>query len=229
MYCRPMVELPTHLRGAPMGEGTVSREELSRHQRARVIAKATPVFARRGYQTTTVDDLLAAAKVGVGSFYSLFAGKEECFMACFMQATEEAQGKVDAAVADAPDWGRSGYRGLAALLGYVSDEPLAARLVLVEAKSAGSEPMAQYDLLIARAVTWLTRGRELHPGAVDLPARFEQTSIAGLAFYLEQCLLQTSRPRASVLLAETAPLLLEPIVGATEFARIIGEGDPPVS
>ncbi len=221
-----MVELPTHLRGAPLGEVTVSREDLSRHQRDRVISKVTPVFAKRGYQQTSVDDLLAAGKVGVGNFYSLFAGKEDCFLACFDRAVTEATDLVEIEVSARSDWAWQGYLGLAALLGWLSAEPLAARLVLVESKSAGPKPMARYDGLLERAVDWLSAGRRLHPRAAELPPSFEQATVSGLAFYLEQCLLNSRRPSAAELLAETAPLLFEPIIGAEDLAQIIREVSP---
>jgi AcrR family transcriptional regulator len=222
-----MVELPTHLRGAPLGEATVSRQELSRHQRDRVISKVTPVFARRGYQETSVDDLLAAGKVGVGNFYSLFTGKEDCFLACFDRAVTEATELIDIATSAHSDWAWQAYLGLTALLGRLSAEPLAARLVLVESKSAGPEPMARYDELLERAVDWLSAGRRLHPRAARLPASFEQATISGLAFYLEQCLLTTRRPSAAELLAETAPLMFEPIIGTESLAQIVREVGPP--
>ena len=76
-----MPELPTHLRSPRTGEGRISRDVLADHQRERVLAEATAVFAKRGYQGTSVDALLAAGKVGVTNFYSLFEGKEDCFLA----------------------------------------------------------------------------------------------------------------------------------------------------
>ncbi len=66
-----------------MAAEQVSREVLAEHQRARVLKLVTPIFAKRGYQGTSVDDLLAAGKVGVSNFYSLFEGKEDCFLETF--------------------------------------------------------------------------------------------------------------------------------------------------
>ena len=83
MYARLVARLPPHLKGFRRRQRRVSRAELAAHQRDRVLESRDPVFARRGYQATTVDDLLAAGKVGVGNFYSLFEGKEDCFLAPF--------------------------------------------------------------------------------------------------------------------------------------------------
>lgn len=219
-----MSELPTHLRGALMGEERISRAVLAEHQRERVIAKATPVFAKRGYQATTVDDLLASGKVGVGNFYSLFEGKEDCFLACFDRAVGDARATIAAAAEATADWDERAYRGLAAMLDFLCGEPLAAKLVLVEVQGAGSAATARYDALLDQAVAWLTAGRLGHPEAADLPKSFERAAVSGLAFYLQQCLLEARRLSAAELLAETAVLLLEPIIGAGRLEQLSREG-----
>lgn len=206
-----------------MGERTISREELSPHHRDRVISKATPVFARRGYRPTTVDDLLAAAKVGVGNFYSVFEGKEDCFLACFDRAVTGARDRIGGAISGSSGWGERSYLGLGAMLAYICEEPLAARLVLVEAQSAGARANARYQAILDEAVAWLAAGRRAHTASSELPPSFEDASVSGLAFYLQLCLLQPERPSPSRLVAETAALILEPIVGAAEFERLVRE------
>jgi AcrR family transcriptional regulator len=218
-----MVELPTHLRGAPMGAETISRAELAEHQRDRVLSNAIPFFARRGYQSSSVDDLLAAAKVGVGNFYSLFTGKEECFLACFDRVLGEVRRRIVAATQGEPDWDRRGYLRIGAVVDYLCEEPLDARIILVEAQCAGAEATLRYDALVDDAVAWLAEGRRVHPAAKELPPSFEQAAVSGLAFYLQRCLLEIERPAAAELTAETAGLLLEPIIGSESLARLIRE------
>jgi AcrR family transcriptional regulator len=217
-----MAKLPDHLRGAPTGEEPVSREVLSSHQRERVLIAATGVFAKRGYQATTVDDLLAAGKVGVGNFYSLFEGKEDCFLACYDRVLGAARRRIDEAAAAAPDsdWARRTYLGLGALLEILLAEPLEARLALIEAQSAGPAAIGRYNALMDEAIAWLHGGRKLSSAARELPAVFEQASVSGLAFYLQQCLLDSRRHSLEELLGETAGLILEPIVGRRELERL---------
>jgi AcrR family transcriptional regulator len=75
--------LPDHLAAAPVGKDQLSRAVIAEHQRRRLLAAAAEVFADRGYTATTVEDLVAAAEIGVGSFYSLCSGKEECLLALY--------------------------------------------------------------------------------------------------------------------------------------------------
>ena len=130
MYARPMVRLPAHLQGTSAGEERLPRAVLAQHQRARVLASVIPIFARRGYQATTVDDLLAAGKVGVGNFYSLFEGKEDCFLAAFDWSSTGARKRSDGAYRNAKTWPEGAVLGLRELLICVCEEPLAAREAL---------------------------------------------------------------------------------------------------
>lgn len=213
-----MVELPTHLRGVSTGAERVSRAELAAHQRGRVIAAAIPVFAKRGFQATTIDDLLAAAKMGFGNFYSLFEGKEECFLACLEAVVSGARLRMEEAAAAGSGWDERTYLGLRELLAAILEEPLAARLVLLEAQSAGPTALARHGALLDEAIDWLSRGRRA--GEHGLPANFEQTTIFGLAFYLQQCTLDPRSHDPDSLLAETAGLLLEPLIGRERLAAI---------
>jgi AcrR family transcriptional regulator len=215
-----MAELPEHFKSTPAGAARVPRAVLETHQRERVVALVTPIFAKRGYQGTTVDDLLASGKVGVGNFYALFQGKEDCFLACFDQILGVGRERIASRARHGRDWAQAAYLGLGALMEVILADRFAARLVLVEAQSAGARAMARYDALLGEAVGWLAGGRAGHlTTAAELPPNFERAAVAGLAFYLQQILLEVDEHAAADLLTETAGLLLEPIVGPAELAR----------
>ncbi|HTT95249.1 MAG TPA: TetR/AcrR family transcriptional regulator [Solirubrobacterales bacterium] len=214
-----MAKLPDHLQGSPMGAERISREVLALHQRDAVLERVTEVFAKRGYAGTTVEDLLATGKVGVGNFYELFEGKEDCFLAAFERVVSRAREQISAAAVQGGDWDASAYLALSGALTFILAEPLAARLALIEAQGAGPEAMARHDAMLEESIVRLAEGRRHHPDAQLLP-NFEQAAIAGLAFYLQQCLLESRRHTHAELLAETAALVLEPIVGSARLSRL---------
>jgi AcrR family transcriptional regulator len=216
-----MARLPTHLQGSSPGEEKLSRSVLARHQRDRVLANVIPILSRRGYQATTVDDLLAVGKVGVGNFYSLFEGKEDCFLAAFDWVLAGVRVRVDAAYRDAKTWAEGAVLGLRELIVCVCNDPVAARIVLIEAQAAGPAATARYEALLDEVTARLRSGRRRGVAQPDLPDRFEATSVAGLAYYLQQCLLGSTASDPAALLAEVAPLVLEPIIGATELRRLL--------
>lgn len=218
-----MVRLPPHLQGSSAGAEKLPREVLARHQRERVLANAIPIFAKRGYRATTVDDLLEVGKVGVGNFYSLFEGKEECFLAAFDWILAGVRSRLGSAYGDASSWGEGAVLGLRELIVSFCAEPLAARVVLVEAQAAGPAARQRYEGLLDEATALLRSGRRRGAAQPDLPERFEATAVAGLAYYLQQCLLGPAVPDPAVLFGEVAPLILEPLLGTAGLRRLLAE------
>jgi AcrR family transcriptional regulator len=220
LYAARVARLPEHLSKVPVGREQLSREALSEHQRERVLVAATGVFAKRGYQETTIDNIVAAAKASVGSFYQLFEGKEDCFLGVYDRILAGARQEVAAAASASEGWAGEAFAGLRALLEILVERPLEARIVLIEAQTAGPAATARYNELMDAATAWLSGGREHYPDAADLPASFEQAAVAGLAFFLQQQLLVAEAPSVPDLLADTAQTILEPIVGGEELVRL---------
>ena len=54
----------------------------------------TEVFAKRDYQAATVDHLIAAAKISMGSFYDFFGGKEDTEPEMLHEIRAKYKGKV---------------------------------------------------------------------------------------------------------------------------------------
>jgi AcrR family transcriptional regulator len=220
LYSQVVPDLPDHLQSTALGTQKVSREVMSEHQRERVLREVTAVFAKRGYVGATVDDLLAAGKVGVTNFYSLFEGKEDCFLTAFDRVVADARERISQATESSGEWGVRICLGLRALIEGILAEPLAARLALVEAQGAGAEALSRYNALLDEAIEWLRGGREHYPEARALPAGFEQSAVSGLAFYLQQCLIEARAHEVEELFEEAAGLVLEAIVGASELRRL---------
>jgi AcrR family transcriptional regulator len=55
------------------------REARLEKRRARIVASALTLFASRGYTVTSVDEIVARAKVSKSAFYEFFSSKEDCF------------------------------------------------------------------------------------------------------------------------------------------------------
>ncbi len=219
-YALHMARLPQHLSRAPIGRERVSREQLASFHRGRLLDAATAVFAKRGYQQTTIDHIVAAAHSSIGSFYQRFDNKEDCFLAVFDRIVSTTRGRIATATGSSQSWAEEAYVGLGCLLEHFVAEPLSARIVLVEAQTAGPAPTARYNQLVDAAIEWLRRGRGEHPGSAQLPESFEQAAVSGTAYFLHQRLLSSEPQSVAALLADTSQLILEPIVGAAEVKRL---------
>jgi AcrR family transcriptional regulator len=75
-------------RALPRGPHGLSREEVVRSQRRRLLQATTDVVSERGYVNTTVAHVLAAAGVSRATFYDLFADREACFHAAYAANAE---------------------------------------------------------------------------------------------------------------------------------------------
>jgi AcrR family transcriptional regulator len=87
-----------------------------------------------------VKDICRAAGLSDRYFYESFAGGAELFIAVFDRANEHVFGVVSSAVAEAgPDPETQGRAGLEAFVRELAGDPRLARIVFVEAPSAGAE------------------------------------------------------------------------------------------
>ena len=116
-------------------------------QRARILAAMVQVVAEDGGAgSVTVARVVARAGVSRRTFYDLFDGCEDCFLAVFedalarvIQVVSNAVAASDA-VASAPSAWRERVRaGLAALLVLFDEEPALGSLLVVDALGAGPE------------------------------------------------------------------------------------------
>jgi len=183
------------------------------HQRTRVIAAAVGVFAEKGYPATTVDDLVNAARVGVGSFYALFGGKEECLVAAYESVMKEARGEAIAAADGSAAWAHQVAAGLRALLGWVQREPIKARIALIEIQSAGPSALEAREETLAEVTGFLARGREARDLSRPLPETLEQTTVSGIAWLLHRRLSTRDVATLDSLYGELARLILVPYLG----------------
>jgi AcrR family transcriptional regulator len=208
-----VARLPEHLTAAAVGKERISRDVVEQHQRLRVLEAATGVFARRTYRSTTVDQIVAAARIGVGSFYGLFESKQDCFLQLYDLIAAEAEERIAAAAAAEDDWADRVLAGLRALLELAAAEPDRARVVIVEALTAGPAGEARYAASAERLAAALREGRSGAAGE-QLQTAFEDAAVAGLAWTLHQRLAVGRPVVVAELLPQMADFLVAPYVGA---------------
>lgn len=194
---------------------------MASHQRDRILDAAVGVFAKRGYQATTVDNLVAASRIGVGSFYAHFEGKQECFLAAYDRIVASARERIVASLpVEAPLTGRI-CAALRTLLELIAAEPLAARLVIVEAQTAGSEGLARYQRTFGELAPELRRLRPESPFADELPATLEEATLGGAAWLLHQRLVAGEARNVEQLLPDLVEIVLGPYMGEDAAAALL--------
>jgi AcrR family transcriptional regulator len=99
---------------APMSESL--RDRRKRRTAEAVVAAALELFAERGFERTTIDQIAAAADISRRTFFRYFADKEELFFAEDERLLEVVEATLDAAPPGEPvlELARRATRALAA-------------------------------------------------------------------------------------------------------------------
>lgn len=205
----------------PVGREKLPREVMKSHQRERVLDAATEVFAKRGYSATTVNHIVASAKIGVGSFYALFDGKEDCFLQAYDRILADARKRISAANPPDASWPEQAYAALRTALELIAEEPLRARVVLVESQTAGSAGLARLERTVDDLVPLLRRGREHSPTAQELPATLDVATLGGLLWFLQQRIALGQLEEPIDLLSEAVEIAIEPYLGPVATERLL--------
>jgi AcrR family transcriptional regulator len=216
-----VAQLPPALSKGPVEPGRISRETQSEQQRVRVLGSLTKVFAKRGYQAATVDHLIAGAKISMGGFYNHFEGKEDCFVQVYDRVVTDVEERIRAAVPADADWSGQVAAGLHALLKFAFDEPLAARVALLEAQTGGREAVRRYNANLKAVAKLLRRGRSEGTCGKQLPSSFEDATTSGLVWMLQSRIARSELDELEPLFEEMAKVALEPYLGQVEARRVL--------
>lgn len=100
--------------------------------------------AERGYDSTTVPDVVARARVSRNAFYELFSDKTDCFIAACDDAGAEMLGEL-VSLASEPDWTEALRHGMHDYLAWWSGRPAFARAYFQGLPAAGERALAQRD------------------------------------------------------------------------------------
>ena len=132
----------------PRGPHGLSREEVERSQRERLLEATTAAVAEHGYVKTSVADILDRAGVSRVTFYQQFRDKQDCFQAAY-RANAELVAAVMAAeleqvrATEERDPLVRLDRVLGIYLQALHDSPALARVFLVEVCAAGPGAIEQ--------------------------------------------------------------------------------------
>jgi AcrR family transcriptional regulator len=153
--------------------------------RARVLQAAGEVFAKRGYDRASLDDVAAAAGLTKGAVYSSFASKDELFYALMRERIGERLELVTQTVESQTtleEKTRDAVSGLAELISLQSDW----HLLFIEfwaraVRDPGLREVLARERRSARALIARFISERAAAAGVELPAPAEQLALAVLA------------------------------------------------
>jgi AcrR family transcriptional regulator len=152
-----------------------------RSQRERLLEAMVRVVAAKGYEATTVTDVVEHAGVSRGSFDELFDGKSTCFLEAYDAVIDVLVAHVTAAFEAAAEepWPAQVAAALGALVELLAVEADIGRMVMVEVTAAGDEGRERYRAALSRFTPFLEQGRSYSGQGDALPADTARFALGG--------------------------------------------------
>src|SRR5512143_1733395 len=106
----------------PHVPGASRRQQYSASTKRALVDIATELFTDRGYAGTSLDEIVAGARVTKGALYHHFSGKQALFESVFERVEEEATRAIRRAVRGAGDPWEKSVAGLRSFLEVVQQD-----------------------------------------------------------------------------------------------------------
>jgi AcrR family transcriptional regulator len=162
----------------PPGRGT-PRAEAERNQRERLFAAMVATVAEKGYETTTVADLVELSGVSRSSFYRHFEDKQECFLAAIQALVEPAIQTIEAGL-EIPGDRELAKKAFEALMERVVAQSAASKMCFVEVYAAGPAGVGLVDRTLDSFEVLVKRLLDSIPGHEGMPPEIVRAIIGGI-------------------------------------------------
>jgi AcrR family transcriptional regulator len=203
---------------APGGTQALPRAYFVRSQRERLLEAMLRVAAAKGYEATTVDDVIEIAGVSRESFEEMFSDKEECFLEAYDAVFDVLVAHVGSAfeAAAGEPWPERIAVGLRALVQLLAAESGIARLSMVEVTATGEDARGRYRSALARFTPFFEEGRAYSKQGEDLPADTARFAIGGATSMIFDEIRAGRGPELERVLPDLVFAVLMPYLGPEE-------------
>jgi AcrR family transcriptional regulator len=202
-----------------------------RSERERLLEAMVRVAAAKGYEATTVDDVIEAAGVGRGTFDELFVGKAGCFLEAYDAVINVLVAHVSTAYESTvgQPWQDRICAALRALVDLLAREHDIARMAMVEVTAVGEDARIRYRAALGRFTYFLEEGRTASPQGEELPADTARFAIGGATSMIFDEVRAGRGPELRRILPDLLFAVLMPYLGPEaaedEMRRVAREGN----
>jgi AcrR family transcriptional regulator len=160
------------------GRGT-PRDEAERNQRERLFAAMVATVAEKGYEATTVADLVELSGVSRSAFYRHYDDKQACFLAA-IEAMVEPTLKRLSADESTPAGTERARKAFESLIETIVSQPAASKMCIVEIYAAGPEGAALVDRTMDSVTALLAQLLEQIPERKGMPIELVRSLVGGI-------------------------------------------------
>ncbi|MGO9490488.1 MAG: TetR family transcriptional regulator [Solirubrobacteraceae bacterium] len=134
------------------------QRSVSRLHRVRLLSGAAEAAAELGYWHTSVREIVARSGVSRGTFYALFADRDECLCAMVEELVAEVERQLGGLELDRRPWEMRVAIGLAASLRVLDSDRDLARVCVVETAKGGLQLQSLHEEVVARLASVIAEG-----------------------------------------------------------------------
>jgi AcrR family transcriptional regulator len=188
------------------------------------------VAAAKGYEATTVSDVVETAGVSRETFDATFVGKEGCFLEAYDAVINVLVAHVSTAFESAAGlpWPDRIVAGLRALAGLLASEHDIARMAMVEVTAVGEDARIRYRAALGRFTYFLEEGRTYSSQGDELPGDTARFAIGGATSMIFDEIRAGRGPELRRILPDLVFAVLMPYIGPEaaedEMRRVNREG-----
>jgi AcrR family transcriptional regulator len=158
----------------------MKRDEVERNQRSRMYGAMIEAVSVRGYECTTVADVITLAGVSRRAFYELFENKEACFLGAYDIVIASTRRRVLEAWVSQRGWEHRLHAACKVLLDDIAAEPKGPHLVVVDALGIGPQARERMHLAGFTFERLIHTALELSPGEVGFPIATPRAVVGGI-------------------------------------------------
>lgn len=212
---------PAPRRRLPRGRSALPPEASAADRRERILDATCEVVAEKGYGATTVADVVAAARVTRGAFYSHFQCKQEALVAALTRKLQESVAAAAGEFFLGETWPERIWRGCDAFLTYVATHPEAAWLGFVEVFVAGEQALRKARENRLAFTLFLAEGYTQNARAERLPSICSDAITGAIEAIVRRQVLAGRVDRCRELLPQCAYVALAPFIGPEAACEMI--------
>lgn len=204
--------------GSQAGRDSLADRDRRRHavqasQRLRIIHATAACARKQELADVSVMAIIAVAKVSRRTFYELFANLDECLAATFEEGVSRAGAVAVPAYEQQHSWRGAMRAGLAALLGFLEEEPVLGGFCVSFLLAGGPQMRRRRERLLGVLVQAVDAGRLQARAPADLSPLAAESIVGGVLSLLQRRLLAERRPALSGLQGELMALIVRPYLG----------------
>jgi AcrR family transcriptional regulator len=220
-------ELAPLYKRLPHGPHGLGREQVARHQRARLYGGMVESVYKRGYAGTSVAHVIALAGVSRRAFYEQFSNKEDCFLATYDALVAHSRKRVLKAWLSERGWANRLYTACKVFLQGIAADPRGAYLVLVESSGIGPRGHERMQRTATAFERVVATGFALTPDKIVLPPLAPRAIVGGVRLVVMRRLREGREAELAVLTDELLDWVSSYRAPVVARMRTVGIAGPP--